>query len=348
MASPPSADFVLGYQSGWNDCKAIRPNLYPPPVPAPIPVPMNPAPAVRVISPNENIQQVIDTTAFVAYQLALGAKYTLAGNWQPKRGGWSLDCLNASVTFTEPASASSVVKLTLPNITIRNMVASMNVTGQDVLFRISGALCSVINCTYVGPIIATFGFVDVGGVHALFSACMVPVTNSCSFYSCEDDSNFSGNTLHGSVGETVFRFDNSPTGKKPAGIVFFGNTVYTVGGTNQKGCGELRSVDEDTTVTSNIFYDYVRVGQAGMTSVTQSVVSLLLSGNIWKGVGTIPENLMIMNGAVTVSGNTFLGPHPPVTLAGPATVAFSSNVSPVPLFNPANKPANVTVSGDAI
>lgn len=344
-----SADFIAGYQLGWSDKSASRTNQFPVPVTPPLP-PVDPT--VRVIQPTENFQTVIDTSAptVTTFQLVTGKTYQGVGNWTPARDNFTLDGMGATAILTEPAACSSVFKLAKPNVTIRNLIVSMLTAGQDVMFRILAPVCSVINCTLVGPTIATFCLVDAGGTHALVQGNTVPLTNAVSIYGCEDDGQYLNNVMAGSYGETTFRISNRPDGHSPARVLVAGNTIngsYK----NAKGSWELRSLGVSCVFHGNTMNDYGRAGQDGMTSPGQSIAGLLIDGNTWVGEGSIKENLMLKNGIITVSNNKFAVSiaERPITVSGPLTLTLPANnntVTPVgtQLYNPA-KPANVTING---
>lgn len=346
-----SADFISGYQSGWSDCLNKQTNQYPvaPPVP--------PAdPAIIVIQPTQVINTIIDSKTALSpakqqkFALIPGKTYNLAGNWSPKFGNFDLDCTGATVIVTEPANCSSGIRTTQPNCTFRNGTWSFLTAGQYDLFRFQAPLCSAIGVTLTGPTIATFGMADVGGTHALFQNCIIPITNSVSIYLTEDDAQAIGNTLAGSYGETVLRVDNPApvkTPRNPNRVLVTGNTFHTVGGTNQKGAVEWRNAGTGCVFQNNTMYDYARVGQDGMTTAGQSIGGIQVLGNKFIGNGPLLVNLMLKNGVILigVASNTFSVIHP-ITMSGPAQVTFNpATTAAAALYNKANVTANVAITG---
>lgn len=348
---------IVSYQSGYADAKAGKVSQYPvvvaPPPPPPVITPP-PALSVRLIAVTENWQNVIDTAPATTTQFALvpNGQYKGVGNWIPKRGSFTLDGQQASVVFTEPAGSSSVIRVSsaTPDVTFRNMVVSVAVAGNFDMFRLQAPMCAVIACTLVGPTIATFGMADLGATHALFQGNKAVVTNSVTIYATEDDAQIAGNTLAGSYGETVVRVDNPAplaTLRLPNRVSISGNTISTVGGTNQKGAIEWRYAGTGSMCQSNTLHDYIRIGQDGMTTAGQSIEEIQVLGNTFVGQGPEPVNIMVKNGVVLfgTSSNKFSVVHP-ITMSGPATVTFNPPTNaPAALYNKANVTANVAITG---
>lgn len=347
---------IPSYQSGYADAKAGKASLYPVVVAPPPPVIITPPSVlgVRLIGVTENWQNVIDTAPATQTQFSLSPKaaYKGVGNWIPKRGNWTLDGQGASIVFTEPAGASSIIRVgaSTPDVNFKNMTVSVAVAGNFDMFRFQAPVCSAINVTLTGPTIATFGMADIGGTHALFQGCTIPLTNSVSIYMTEDDAQASGNTLVGSVGETVMRVDNpapSATLRLPNRVIITGNTFFTVGGKNEKGAVEWRNAGTGCVFQDNTMHDYVRVGQDGMTAASQSISGIQILGNTFIGQGPLPVNLMLKNGIVLigVTSNKFSVVHP-IDISGPSQVTFNPPTTAAEaLYNKANVTANAAITG---
>jgi hypothetical protein len=347
----PPANSTPEFVAGWT-ARAIADGTEPvTATPNPTPAP-TPTPAVRVIAPTENFQTVIDTAPPSETQFALDPKasYKGTGNWTPKRGNFTLNGQGASVVFSEPAGASSIIRTTSPGARFENLIVSVAAAGNFDMFRFQADSCAAIGCTLTGPTIATFGMADVGGTKALFQGNTIPLVNSVAVYLSEDDAHAIGNTFTvGSAGETVLRVDNpavTPV-RCPQRVIVSGNTFFTVGGANQKGCVEWRSAGSGCVFQSNTCHDYVRVGQDGMTLPGQSIAGLQILGNTFIGAGPEPVNLMIKNGVILIgtASNHFSVVHP-ITMSGPAEVTFNpATTAAAADYNKANVPANVKVTG---
>lgn len=252
----------------------------------------------------------------------------------------TLDAQGAAVTYTL-AVGSSIHKMEAAGCSVKNM--RVTPPAESVVFRVYADGCTVDTCTLLAPC-ATFCFADDGGTDATFKQCNVSKTTSVSIYSQTSGTDILNNVLSCSDREVVVRVDCNSNKVAPDDILIQGNALHSKGGVNLKGAGELRVLGKNCKVIQNGFYDYLRVGQAGMKAFDSSIGDLLISQNAWKLVGPITENLMLMNGNVTVQSNTFLGTHPPVTVAGPLKAAFAGNVYAGILFNEP-VPASVVVSG---
>lgn len=338
-----SSDYIAGYQQGWSDAKANVTNQYPV---APPPPP--PDPSVMTIQPTQVITTVIDANTNLKtttkFQLVPGKTYSFPGNWLPKNGNFDLTATGATVIITEPAGASSGIRSTKPNCTFRGGTWSFLTAGQFCLFRFQAPLCSVIGVTLTGPTIATFGMGDLGGTQALFSKCIIPITNSCSIFLTEDDNQCIGCTFAGSYGEAVFRVDNNTATppKLPARVLVNNNTVNDL---NRKG-SEWRNAAAGCQMTGNTFNaTYVRIGQDGMKTPGQSIMGILVTGNTWTSADALGMCLECKNGIVTAIKNVYppISPamHNAITVSGPLTLT----VDAPNLYNATTKPANVTVTG---